>query len=133
MKTIDPEELRGGEVFFAFMRYNDDKARGKLRPIVAIKDPEDETWRALKVTSRLDKKLNHKYGYLLTDWKEAGLSEPSIVKCNREDIQELDPRNIRNRRGELTRRDMAGLLSKLLRVREIEYRRERQPKDDWHR
>lgn len=114
-----------GEVFYAFMRYKDhEDGIGKDCPVVALKDPETETWQALKITSQIDKKLNHKYGYLMEDWEQSGLTSPSIIKCNIEDIEEINPSYIRKKIGELTHRDLTGLLVKLIKVRQVEYQRE---------
>lgn len=112
-----------GQVFLAYMRYRDKKG-GKERPIIALKDPEEENWLAFLVTSRIDKKVNHKYGYLVEDWKEAGFNKPSIIKCNREDIHELKHNNIFRKVGELSNRDLKGLLIKMAQVRRREYRRD---------
>lgn len=127
------EEIEVGEVFFAYVRFYQDEERGKERPVVAFKDPEDDSWKAFKVTGRIEKKLNHKYGYLLADWKEAGLQRPSIVKCNREDIVDIYPEDITKRLGRLTEQDLKGLFMKHLKVRDIEYRRLQQQINDLER
>ncbi|MEC1177248.1 type II toxin-antitoxin system PemK/MazF family toxin [Metasolibacillus meyeri] len=115
-----------GEVFYAYFRFDEGGEKGKHRPIVAMRNEEDETWKALKVTSRIAKKINHKYGYLLKHWEEVGLERPSIVKCNREDIIDIDPQNIVKKLGDLSEADLKGLFVKLLKVKDIEYRRDQQ-------
>lgn len=117
------ENADEGQVFLAYVGYKD-KSGGKERTIIAMKDYETERWLAFKVTSKVEKKMNHKYGYLVEDWKEAGFIVPSIIKCNREDIYDLKPQHIIKKVGELTNRDLKGLLIKTVKVREIEYKRD---------
>lgn len=119
-----------GQVFLAYIKFKDKKG-GKERPIIIMKDPETDKLLAFKVTSRIDKKLNHKYGYLVEDWKEAGFLKPSIIKCNREDVYELDTKTIIRKVGELSNRDLKGLLVKMAKVREIEYRRDLRRKNEY--
>lgn len=119
-------QFNEGDVFYAYVRYVDDEKKGKERPIVAIKSEEDDNWKAFKITSQIDKKINHKYGYLMEDWEHTGLTKPSIIKCNREDVYDIEPENIIQKIGDLTERDLKGLLIKTIRVREIEYRRDKQ-------
>lgn len=129
---FEEENVDDGQVFLAYMRYKD-KLGGKERPIIAMKDSETEIWLAFKVTSRIEKKLNHKYGYLVEDWQEAGFKIPSIIKCNREDIQDLEPKNIIRKVGELTNRDLKGLLIKTVKIREIEYKRDFRKNQEYER
>ncbi|WP_107942671.1 type II toxin-antitoxin system PemK/MazF family toxin [Metasolibacillus fluoroglycofenilyticus] len=115
-----------GDIFYAYVHFIDDIDQGKERPIVAMKDQDTDTWKAFKITSRIEKKLNHKYGYLMEDWAESGLTKPSIIKCDLQSVYDIDPNNIIRKIGDLTERDLKGLLMKIVTVREIEYRRERQ-------
>lgn len=115
------ESFTDGEVFFAYMEYKDvGGGRGKKRPVVVIKDENTGLFQALKITSQVDKRMNHKYGYKLKDWKDSGLYKPSIVKCNEKDIENIKPENIVRKMGDLTKRDMMGLLVKLIQVRRLE-------------
>lgn len=110
-----------GEVFFAYVEYTDvDGNLGKKRPVVVVKDKTTEMLRALKVTSQIDKPLNHKYGYKLRDWEKSGLNRPSIVKCNEKDIVNINPVNIVRKMGDLTERDLMGVLVKIVEVKELE-------------
>lgn len=102
------------------------KVRRAPRPIVAFKDPEYEKLYAFQVTSQIDKKANHKYGYLVDDRKYAGFRKPSIIKCNRENICELESLKILKKIGHLSPKDLHGLLVKLVKVNRMEYRRDRE-------
>jgi hypothetical protein len=124
MMSIHNEDVDIGQVFLAFVKFSDQQnGQGKLRPVVAFKDPEDDRLYAFKVTSRIDNKINHKYGYLMMDWKEAGLHKPSIIKCNRENVYDIEPMNIMKKLGNITERDLTGLLIKTIKVRQMEYRK----------
>lgn len=127
------KDLTDGEVFYAYVEHIENDGQGKTRPVLALKDPETDGWLVLKITSRIDKKLNHKYGYMLSDWEKCGLDKPSIVKCNREDIRDIQPDNITKKIGELTTRDLKGLLVKFIKVREIEFRRDLRNTNDLER
>ncbi|MCT6922831.1 type II toxin-antitoxin system PemK/MazF family toxin [Metasolibacillus sp.] len=120
------DTYQDGDIFYAYVHFAEDVEQGKERPIVAMKDQDTDTWKAFKITSQIGKKLNHKYGYLMEDWAESGLTKPSIIKCDRESIYNIDPNNIIKKIGDLTEQDLKGLLMKIVTVREIEYRRERQ-------
>lgn len=87
-------ELENGEVYIGFVRYiedidNDINTKGKLRPVVIFQDPEENQLFACKVSSRIDKPLERKNGYIIQDWQETGLKKPSIVACNKENIREI--------------------------------------------
>lgn len=60
----------------------------------------------------------------MEDWEQSGLTSPAIIKCNIEDIEEINRSYIRKKIGELTHRDLTGLLVKLIKVRQVEYQRE---------
>lgn len=128
VETLKKEEIQfnDGDIFYAYVRFYEDEKNGKERPIVAMKNEEDDTWKAFKITSRIEKKMNHKYGYLMEDWEQSGLTKPSIIKCDREGTFDIEPDKIIRKIGDLTERDLRGLLIKTIKVREIEYRREKQ-------
>ncbi|MEG0291018.1 MAG: hypothetical protein RR941_06350 [Erysipelotrichaceae bacterium] len=86
-------QLHVGDIFYAYVRFAEDEQKGKERPIVAMKS-EDDTWKAFKITSRIEKRLNHKYGYMMEDWEKSGLTKPSIIKCDRESIFDIEPERI---------------------------------------
>ncbi|KIO69293.1 hypothetical protein B4065_1466 [Caldibacillus thermoamylovorans] len=122
-------ELKNGDVYIAFVRYaedmNKDSApRGKVRPVVIFEDPMENKLFACKVSSRIDKPTERKFGYIIQDWKEAGLKKPSIIACNRENIREIDKTAIHKYIGRLTERDIKGMLVKYVKVAQLELKRE---------
>ncbi|MCU9601732.1 type II toxin-antitoxin system PemK/MazF family toxin [Pallidibacillus thermolactis] len=126
-KENKQKQMENGDVYIAFVRYaedinNDNNPKGKVRPVVIFKDPEDNKLYACKVSSRVDKPLERKFGYIIKDWKEAGFSKPSIVACNRENIREINKTAIHRYIGRLTDRDIKGMLIKHIKVARLEYK-----------
>ncbi|MEH6945168.1 hypothetical protein [Bacillus sp. JJ722] len=60
---------------------------------------------------------------MIENWKKAGFRKPSIIKCNRENIYEMDSLKILKKIGHLSQNDLHGLLVKLVKVNRLEYRR----------
>lgn len=127
-------ELKNGDVYIAFVRYaedinKDEEPKGKVRPVVIFEDPAENKLFACKISSRIDKPIEKKFGYIIKDWKEAGLKKPSIIACNRENIREIDKTAIHRYIGRLTERDIKGMLIKHIRVAELEYSKEIKQKE----
>jgi PemK-like, MazF-like toxin of type II toxin-antitoxin system len=122
------DEIKTGEIYIAFVRYVEDKLkdnpRGKVRPVVIFEDEEENKIFACKVSSQVNKPLKQKLGYEVKDWKEAGFTKPSIIACDKENIREIEPKNIKKRIGCLTDRDIKGMFIKRIKVANMEYKRE---------
>lgn len=119
-------KMKNGDVYIAFVRFQEfnDPNKGKSRPVVIFEDPEEERLFACKVSSKVDKPKNRKYGYVIKDWEEAGFKKPSVVACNRKDIHEISETNIKKYIGRLTERDIKGMLIKHIKVAQLEYKKE---------
>ncbi len=122
-------DFKNGEVYIAFVNFvedlhNKENARGKVRPVVIFEVPEDNKLYACKVSSKVDKPIKKRYGYVLQDWKEAGIKSPSVVACDSENIREIDPTSIKKYVGQLTERDIRGMLVKHIKVRAMEHEME---------
>lgn len=114
---------QSGECFLAYVNFNEKKG-GKVRPVVLIHDKEENQFFACSVTSQINKPKNQKYGYIVKDWKEAGLDRPSIIKCNKEDMYKVKkPFQLIKKIGNLTIRDLEGFLIKQIKVRFMENQR----------
>jgi|SRR5690625_2565321 len=120
----EQHDFEAGECFLAYIYY-DDKSGGKARPVVLLRDEEDDTFLACKVTSQGGNRLNKKYGYIIKDWEEVGLEKPSIIKCNTSDMRKIDEVAFYKKIGDLTSRDVKGFLVKQLKIRQMERRKER--------
>ncbi len=121
-------KLKLGEIYLAFVTFteslNSDNPKGKVRPVVIFEDPDDHKLFACKVTTRVNKPIAQKLGYTISDWKESGLNAPSIVSCDKENVREIEPNSIIKYIGELTERDIRGMLIKHMRVQALEHQRE---------
>lgn len=131
-------ELENGEVYIGFVRYiedidNDINPKGKLRPVVIFQDPEENQLFACKVSSRIDKPLERKNGYIIQDWQETGLKKPSIVACNKENIREIVKTDVHDYVGRLTDRDIKGMLVKRIKMSKLEYKKELEKKNSLER
>lgn len=114
---------QSGECFLAYVNFNEKKG-GKVRPVVLIYDNEENQFYAFSVTSQINKPKNQKYGYIVKDWKEAGLDKPSIIKCNKEDMYKAKkPFQLIKKIGNLTIRDLEGFLIKQIKIRFMENQR----------
>lgn len=129
--------LDTGQCFVAYIKFSFDdphdstgKVKGKFRPVVIFHDLEDDQFYACKVTSKIDNPQNKKYGYTIQDWKEAGFHKPSIVKCNKEEIYEIEPLSFKKKIGTLSDRDVKGLLIKMIKTRHREIQRMQRKKKD---
>lgn len=129
-------DLKNGDVYIGFVRYaedinNDKNPKGKVRPVVIFEDPVENKLFACKVSTQIDKPTEKKFGYIIKDWKEAGLKKPSIIACNRENVREIDKTAIYKNIGSLSDRDIKGLLVKYVSIaaREVERENEREQKN----
>lgn len=113
-----------GECFLAYVQF-ENGIGGKKRPVVLLHDQEDHTFYACKVTGKVNKPKNQRYGYEVKDWVDAGLHQPSIIKCNKHEIYEVEPEQLRDKIGQLSHRDLHGLLTKQIKVRMLEKEKER--------
>lgn len=114
-----------GQIYIAFIKFEESNRKGKMRPVAIFQSPEDNKLYACKITSQIDKKMNQKYGYLVKDWRLAGLTKPSIIKCNRSETYEIEPLNIRRKIGTLSNQDIKGMLIKMIKVQQMERRKEK--------
>lgn len=129
-------DLKNGDVYIAFVRYaedidNDKNPKGKVRPVVIFEVPGEERLFACKVSSQINKPTEKKFGYMIQDWKEAGLLKPSIISCNSENVREIDKTAIYKYIGSLSDRDIKGLLVKYVSIaaREVERENDREQKN----
>ncbi|OZG69314.1 type II toxin-antitoxin system PemK/MazF family toxin [Bifidobacterium eulemuris] len=75
-----PNQLRRFDVVRAWVRYEDDKGRGKYRPIAVIRISNDgEEGVGIKVTS--NPTWTEEGDIHIEDWAEAGLDHLSTARC----------------------------------------------------
>ncbi|MCM3796440.1 hypothetical protein [Priestia megaterium] len=86
---------------------------------------EEDKLYAFPVTSQIDKLFNKKYGYKVKDLDVAGFSKESVIQYHSSNLKEIKPENIKRQLGNLSGRDVTGLLIKLLQVRQMEKAQER--------
>ena len=128
MKQAD---LKNGDVYTAFVRFaedihNDVNPKGKIRPVIIFEDPEEGKLYACKVSTKVDKPIKRRLGYVLEDWKEAGFKAPSVIACDKENIHEIDSTSIDKFIGRLTERDLKGMLIKHIKVVAMEYKKNKE-------
>lgn len=124
-------QYQAGECFLAYISFANTTG-GKVRPVVLIHDKEENQFFVCTVTSQVDKPKNKKYGYVVVDWKEAGLDKPSIIKCNKDDMYLLkEPYQLIEKIGTLTHKDLSGLLVKQIKVRLLENEKQKQRRNDF--
>src|SRR5690625_7887226 len=85
----EQHDFEAGECFLAYIYY-DDKSGGKARPGVLLRDEEDDTFLACKVTGQGGNRLNKKDGYVIKDRAEVGLDKASLVKCTSSDLRNME-------------------------------------------
>ena len=126
-------DIESGECFTALITFKNingknvsqqDNENGKSRPIVVMKDPDDNIYYAHNVTSRVDNPFNKRNGYLLSDHQDAGFKKPSIIKCDENNTFVIDPSTLREPFGKLKEEDLHGFLERLEQVREREQKKE---------
>lgn len=117
-------DYQDGECFLANVLYEDGTGK-KKRPVVLLHNEEDHTFYACKATGNVTKPKNQRYGYEVKDWVDAGLHQPSIIKCNQHEIYEVELEQFREKIGQLSHRDLRGLLTKQIKVRLLEKEKER--------
>lgn len=120
---------QNGDIYIAFVKFSEEakntvNPKGKVRPVVIFQDPEEGKLYACKVSSQVNKPIKQRLGYVLQDWQQAGFKVPSVVACDSENIREIDSLSITKKIGELTDRDLKGLLIKHIKVVTMEYKRQ---------
>ena len=119
-------ELELGQCFLAYVNFREPlEHQGKNRPIVIFRDMEEDKLYAFPVTSQIDTPFNKRYGYKVKDLDVAGFSKDSVIQCHSSNLKEIKPENIKRQLGNLSERDVTGLLIKSLQVRQMEKAQER--------
>ncbi|MEQ2561277.1 hypothetical protein [Sutterella wadsworthensis] len=99
------DNLLFGHIHNAYIAFEEDTTRGKLRPVLVIKE-KDDLYVILQITSsEPSTKFQRETRYKIVDWKEAGLDVESYIKLYPKDYRAVDSKSFQNYRGFLTDKD----------------------------
>ncbi len=90
------------QIWSASVRY-EDSSKVKPRPVIFI---DANSYTILQLSSKTERE-----GYIIRDWKEAGLDKPSIIRTDRRVV--LNESDVKEYIGVLTERDLQGFLAYL--------------------
>lgn len=90
------------QIWSASVRYEDSETV-KPRPVIFI---DANSYTILQLSSKTERE-----GYIIKDWKEAGLEKPSVIRTDRRVI--LKETDVKSYIGVLTERDLLGFLNYL--------------------
>jgi len=89
-----------GEVVLLKYLYSD-YSNGKQRPVIVLKDTNDNDVIVAKITSQIK---NSSFDFEIITWKKTGLLKPSIVRCHK--IITVDSSIIKMKMGKLIKADL---------------------------
>ena len=116
MKTkaimISKEDLSRGDVVDAYVFYEDEPSKGKVRPVLVI-SPEEVFALALKMTSHPPRQ-NFPGEYQIIRWAQAGLPKPTTVRISK--LLKIQYENIIKVRGRLAETDMLQIMYEFNRI-----------------
>lgn len=92
--------ISAGEVWLAYFQFDDDRTKGKVRPVIVLDTTDVVRILCMKVTTHPPR---DEYDHQITEWVKANLRKPSTARASK--VLNIEKRYFQHKIGKLEDKD----------------------------